>query len=42
MILESWKGLHPELAAVMFTILSEKAWEELQPLELTAANFLGS
>lgn len=40
-VLECWKSLHPELAAEMYAILSEKGWEELQPLELDRSKLAG-
>lgn len=40
-IVEGWFRLHPELAAVVFQVLSEKAWSNLQPLKLDRSKLPG-
>jgi len=41
LVVESWSHLHPELATTMFEVLSEHAWENLQPLEVDRSQLPG-
>lgn len=41
LVLASWQSLHPELATEMHIILTEKGWEELQPLDLDRSKLPG-
>lgn len=41
LVMESWSRLHPQLADEMHALLTEKAWEELQPIELDRSQLPG-
>jgi hypothetical protein len=40
-VIDSWMYLHPDLAQKVFQVLSEKNWENLQPLEFDRSKLPG-
>jgi hypothetical protein len=41
LVVESWRCLHPQLAAAMFAVLTEHAWSDLLPIEADRSQLPG-